>query len=95
MSLVGPRPTEPERVNLSDPAWQRTLSVRPGLVSLAIIRMARTYNQREPHQKLESELEHVERQSWAFDAKVLLRFVQGYLSSGGNTKMRGEPRRDI
>lgn len=32
MSLVGPRPTEPDRVDPADPAWQRVLSVRPGMV---------------------------------------------------------------
>lgn len=42
MGLVGPRPMEPEQVGLSDPAWQRILSARPGLLSLAILRLALT-----------------------------------------------------
>jgi len=36
MSIVGPRPMEPERVTMADPVWQATLSVRPGLLSFAI-----------------------------------------------------------
>jgi lipopolysaccharide/colanic/teichoic acid biosynthesis glycosyltransferase len=36
MSIVGPRPMEPERVNVADPLWQSILSVRPGLLSFAI-----------------------------------------------------------
>ena len=31
MALVGPRPEVPAYVDLDDPAWQRVLSVRPGL----------------------------------------------------------------
>jgi lipopolysaccharide/colanic/teichoic acid biosynthesis glycosyltransferase len=37
LSLVGPRPMEPDRVDLSDPRWRRVLSIRPGLVSYAIL----------------------------------------------------------
>jgi lipopolysaccharide/colanic/teichoic acid biosynthesis glycosyltransferase len=82
-------------VDLSDPAWRRVLTVRPGLVSLAGLRMARTYNASDARRKLEGELDYVARQSLRFDALVLARFAQGYLSSRGNVKARGEPRTDV
>jgi lipopolysaccharide/colanic/teichoic acid biosynthesis glycosyltransferase len=35
MGFVGPRPEVPEYVDLSDPRWQRVLSVKPGITDLA------------------------------------------------------------
>ena len=37
MSLVGPRPEVPEFVDLSSPAWQIVLSVKPGITDLATL----------------------------------------------------------
>ena len=46
MSIIGPRPTEPRFVDLADPAWQQILSVRPGVISYAILGLAGNYNVR-------------------------------------------------
>lgn len=37
MSLVGPRPETERYVDLADPAWQKVLSVRPGITDLATL----------------------------------------------------------
>ena len=37
MSLIGPRPPRPGEVRLDDPAWQRALSMRPGMTGPALL----------------------------------------------------------
>jgi lipopolysaccharide/colanic/teichoic acid biosynthesis glycosyltransferase len=39
MSLVGPRPEVPGYVNLSAPAWQAVLSIRPGITDAVTLRL--------------------------------------------------------
>jgi lipopolysaccharide/colanic/teichoic acid biosynthesis glycosyltransferase len=39
MSIVGPRPEVPIYVDLNDPLWQETLSVRPGLTDPVTLRL--------------------------------------------------------
>jgi lipopolysaccharide/colanic/teichoic acid biosynthesis glycosyltransferase len=94
MSIVGPRPMEPERVNLADPVWQSTLSVRPGLLSFAILTLARTYNDSDPQIKQHFELDYIARQSFRFDLSVFIRWMQRYIASKGNIKARGRPQGD-
>ncbi len=91
MSLVGPRPMEPECVELDDPAWQRILSVRPGLVSWAIHCLGREYNASSLDLKMGLELEYVARQSLRFDLWLLADAGRALLASRGNVKARGEP----
>ena len=38
MSIIGPRPTEPESVDLRDPIWEKILRVRPGWFSYVILK---------------------------------------------------------
>jgi len=94
MSIVGPRPMEPERVTMADPVWQATLSVRPGLLSFAILRLADTYNASDPQIKQHVELEYIARQSFRFDLEVFVRWMQSYIASKGNIKARGRPQGD-
>jgi lipopolysaccharide/colanic/teichoic acid biosynthesis glycosyltransferase len=91
MSLVGPRPTEPERVDLRDPAWRHVLTVRPGVVSYAILSLARTYNSSSPQQRLRLEVAYVDQASLGFDVRLVLRAVGALLRSRGNVKTRGSP----
>jgi lipopolysaccharide/colanic/teichoic acid biosynthesis glycosyltransferase len=42
LAVIGPRPMEPEFVDLADPAWQRYFSIRPGLFNYAVLRMGQT-----------------------------------------------------
>jgi lipopolysaccharide/colanic/teichoic acid biosynthesis glycosyltransferase len=84
MSLIGPRPTEPERVDLNDADWQRVLSVRPGMISYAVLRLARTYNDSSPQQRLRLEATYVERAGLGFDVRLLARAVGAVFRSRGN-----------
>jgi lipopolysaccharide/colanic/teichoic acid biosynthesis glycosyltransferase len=95
MSIVGPRPMEPERVNLADPVWQSILTVRPGLLSFAILTLARRYNDSDPQIKEQVELDYIARQSFRFDLDVFVQWMQSYLASKGNIKARGRPHNDF
>jgi sugar transferase EpsL len=94
MSLVGPRPMEPERVDLSDPAWQRILSVRPGLVSFAILQLARRYNASDTAAKNALELRYVQQRSLSGDLALFRRALRALVASRGNIKARGVPAPD-
>ena len=91
LSLVGPRPTEPERVDLTDPAWQKVLTVRPGYISWAILELASAYNTSPWPLKLQLEEEYLEKKSLVFDVLVLRKAVRGLIASRGNIKARGVP----
>jgi lipopolysaccharide/colanic/teichoic acid biosynthesis glycosyltransferase len=91
LSLVGPRPMEPDQVTLADPTWQRILSIRPGLVSLAIVRLASAYNASPPQARQALELEYAARQSLAFDLRLLGEALAALVRSRGNIKARGAP----
>jgi lipopolysaccharide/colanic/teichoic acid biosynthesis glycosyltransferase len=91
LSLVGPRPTEPEMVDLNDPTWQRVLTVRPGAVSWAILELASAYNASPWSVKLQLEEVYIQKKSLVFDLLVLRKAVQGLVASRGNIKARGVP----
>ena len=94
LAIVGPRPMEPEFVDLADPAWQRYFSIRPGLFNYAVLKLGRTFGPSSAGnlpQKLALELEYVDRQSLRFDLHILARFVRAYVASRGNVKARGKP----
>jgi len=91
LSLVGPRPTEPEIVDLNDPAWQRVLTVRPGYISWAILELASTYNASPWPLRLRLEEEYVQKKSLLFDVFVLRKALQKLVASKGNVKARGVP----
>ena len=91
LSLVGPRPTEPERVDLNDPAWRNVLTVRPGYVSWAILELASSYNTSPWSLKLQLEEVYVQKKSLVFDVLVLRKAVQRLIASRGNIKARGVP----
>ena len=91
LSLVGPRPTEPEIVDLNDPAWQKVLTVRPGYISWAMLELALAYNASPWFLKLQLEEEYIQKKSLVFDMLVLRKAVQGLIASRGNIKARGVP----
>lgn len=91
MSVVGPRPEMPELVDLEDPAWQRILSVKPGIISLAVHKLARNYNASSQAIRKTIELEYIEKQSLTFDLRLLLQSGLALLASRGNVKARGKP----
>ena len=89
LNLVGPRPMEVERVDPADPPWPRILTVRPGLISYAILRLGRRYNAAPLEDKQALELEYVARRSLLFDLKLIGQAVAAVVRSRGNVKARG------
>jgi lipopolysaccharide/colanic/teichoic acid biosynthesis glycosyltransferase len=92
LSIVGPRPMEPHRVDFDDPMWQLILAVRPGYISYAIITLASAYNGSSMAEKQRLELDYIRRQSLLFDTRVVAITLRTLLTSRGNIKLRGNPR---
>lgn len=93
ISLIGPRPTEPERVNLNDPDWQHILCVRPGILSYAVLMLAKDFNSTSQAERNKLELEYIKKQSLSYDVNILLASLKKWVASGGNIKARGIPTR--
>jgi lipopolysaccharide/colanic/teichoic acid biosynthesis glycosyltransferase len=94
ISVVGPRPMEPEFVDLQDPTWQRYFQVRPGFFNYAVLKLGKTFGRSQADNlplKQELELEYIQKQSLVFDLQLFLRFVWAHIVSGGNVKARGKP----
>jgi lipopolysaccharide/colanic/teichoic acid biosynthesis glycosyltransferase len=91
MSLVGPRPMEPERVELADPIWQQILAVKPGFVSPAVLQLATRYNTSPMALKQKLELEYVRNRSFTTDMRLFGQALRAFFASHGNTKARGKP----
>jgi lipopolysaccharide/colanic/teichoic acid biosynthesis glycosyltransferase len=91
MSVVGPRPEMPEYVDLEDPTWQSILTVKPGMISLAVYRLGRKYNASSQPVRQKIELEYIQKQSLMFDLWMFLKSGQALIASKGNVKARGEP----
>jgi lipopolysaccharide/colanic/teichoic acid biosynthesis glycosyltransferase len=70
MSIVGPRPTLPYQLELFDERQSRRFSVRPGLTGLA---QTRGRNRISWGERLDSDVEYVERQSLLLDLHILVR----------------------
>lgn len=94
LSLIGPRATEPERVDLSHPEWQQILSIRPGVFSYAILVLATEFNRSSPERKRQLELDYVQNQSFWYDLQLMRRVIQKMMASKGNIKTRGKPEVD-
>lgn len=90
MSVVGPRPTEPESVDVRDPAWREILTVRPGWFSYAILTLARQFNASGWDVKKRLELEYVRSRSFGYDLRLLGRTFWAHIVSLGNIKARGK-----
>ena len=94
LSIIGPRPMEPEYIDLQDPAWQRYFQVRPGLLNYAVLKLGKTFGPSRAGNlslKRELELEYIQNQSLAYDLRLLLKYIRAHIASGGNVKSRGEP----
>ncbi len=74
MSLVGPRPERPEIMAKLDkyyPHVRQRLEVKPGLTGLAQVRNGYDSSVEGFRHKLDSDLEYINRMSWAVDLKIL------------------------
>ncbi|MBI1816438.1 MAG: sugar transferase [Deltaproteobacteria bacterium] len=73
MSLVGPRPEEPERAERYSAWHRRRLLVPPGITGLAQVNGLRGFDSTD--EKTRFDLQYIERQSLLFDLKLLLQTV--------------------
>lgn len=71
MSLIGPRPEVPEKVDLADPDWQRILTVRPGLSGLGLLTYLDRYNQTSVKDRIQPEVYYAIHQSWRLDLALM------------------------
>lgn len=93
LSLIGPRPMEVGRIDPTTPTWRRILSVRPGYMSYAILKLGAGYNASSLSEKERLELEYVSRQSLFFDVYVCATTLWAHFRSSCNIKARGKPAR--
>ena len=82
MSLIGPRPEAPERVDANDSDWQRVLSIKPGLLGLGLLTFLAQYNQTSVKERIQPELYYVEHQSLWFDLQIFLRSLTLWVQMG-------------
>lgn len=88
MSLVGPRPENPKSVDLYNTEQKNVLKVRPGITSLATIKyryeeeiLAEADNLEDAYfkimqDKLDIELEYLQRYSFTTDVKIILMTIR-------------------
>jgi lipopolysaccharide/colanic/teichoic acid biosynthesis glycosyltransferase len=88
MSIVGPRPTLPYQVERYTAEQRRRLDVRPGLTGLAQIKGRNSILWAD---RIEHDLEYVDRQSLLLDVSILLRSIPAVLGGGG---IEGHPTDD-
>lgn len=80
MSVVGPRPVLMEQTEVVPPSYKKRFSVRPGLTGLSQVRGRRSLGWL---QQLAFDAEYVEKQTLAFDLKILLLTVKVVLTGSG------------
>lgn len=76
MALVGPRPVPLSYCAAMDDRQRSRFNVRPGLTGLAQVRGRHTDSWT---QRLEHDLEYVERRSWRLDIEIILRTIPALL----------------
>jgi lipopolysaccharide/colanic/teichoic acid biosynthesis glycosyltransferase len=80
MSLVGPRPTLAYQVERYDDRQRRRLAVRPGITGLAQVRGRNSISWSD---RIDLDLEYVNRQSMGLDVRILLATPLAVLSARG------------
>ncbi len=91
MSLVGPRPALPYQVARYTPRQRRRLEVRPGITGWAQVRGRNSLSWPE---RIELDLEYIERRSLWFDLKVLFLTLPAVIKGEGLYKGAGEWEKD-
>lgn len=94
LSVIGPRPMEPEFVDMQDPTWQEYFQVKPGLLNYAVLKLGRTFGTSSAGNlalKQKLELEYIQKRSLLFDLRLFLRILVAHVASRGNLKARGVP----
>ena len=85
MSLVGPRPLYERQAAEWNDRQRRRLEVRPGITGLAQVRGRGALTIEE---KLELDVQYVEKRSWWLDCKIMIRTAGMAFSSPGTTYER-------
>lgn len=92
MSLVGPRPEDPQFVDWSDPVHRRVFTAKPGITGLAQLEfhdearflagpdVAETYRRDVLPAKLRLDVEYLDRRSLLLDLRILARTARTLLS---------------
>ena len=82
LSVVGPRPEKPEKVDLDDPDWQKILSVKPGLMSLGGLTFLDKFNQTSVKDRIQPDVYYAENQSFFLDIEILLKTLYFWVRMG-------------
>ena len=82
LSLIGPRPEVPEKVDLTDLDWQIALSLRPGLSGLGLLTYLDRYNTTSPQERLQPEVYFARHVSWRLDLALMASTVFHMLKMG-------------
>jgi lipopolysaccharide/colanic/teichoic acid biosynthesis glycosyltransferase len=82
VSVVGPRPEKPERMDLSDPDWQKVLSVKPGMMGLGLLTFLDRFNAASVKDRIQPEVYYVENQSFLLDVQILFKTLYYWLRMG-------------
>jgi len=85
MSLVGPRPERPEilaELEKTYPDVRKRLAVRPGITGLAQVRNGYDTSVDQFRQKLQADLEYIEKRKWSVEFAILARTL-GKLNDRG------------
>ena len=87
MSIVGPRPEVPEKVDLRMEEWRTVLSVRPGLMGLGTLTYLSAYNSTPVSERIMPEVYYVKHCSLGLDAQIIARTIY-WLARTGHVKGR-------
>jgi sugar transferase EpsL len=82
LSVVGPRPEVPEKVDLHNPDWQKVLSVKPGLTGIGLVTLRERHNSTSVQERLKLDLLYVERQSFWLDIQLLVQTLYWWVRMG-------------
>lgn len=98
LTIIGPRSMEVEVVNNENKVWQEYFTVKPGLISYAVLQLGKSWTPtRTTHPNLnqELELEYLHIRSASFDLRLILKTILGLVMSRGNIKARGAANPDV
>jgi lipopolysaccharide/colanic/teichoic acid biosynthesis glycosyltransferase len=82
LSIVGPRPEIPEKVDLSDPVWQTILSVRPGITGLGLLSYLDKYNETDVQERIQPDLFYALNHSFSLDIRLMWKTVYLWAKMG-------------
>lgn len=98
MALVGPRPMEPDQVDLRDPLWREYVALQPGFFNPAVLALGREWNSSRtarPTLNQRLELDYASQRSALEDVRLVRRGLQAWFTSRGNVKARKPPDDDL